>query len=125
VFRRRRRIAVVSILAATCAAAGLAPVVSGAPHKSVKVVDYDFAPKRLTVVKGTRVTWRWSARNRAAHNVHLIKGPRGVKHFRGGGRHGQPVRHADPFTRRLRRAGTYRFVCDLHTFMTLKITVKR
>jgi plastocyanin len=125
VFRRRRRIAVASILAAACAACSLAPVVSGAARKSVKIVDYAFAPKRLTVAKGTKVTWRWSGRNVASHNVHLIKGPRGVKHFKGGGRHGQPVRHAQPYTRRLRKAGTYRFVCDLHTFMTLKITVKR
>jgi plastocyanin len=125
VFHRRHRIAVASILAVACAACGLAPVVSGAPHKAVKIVDYDFAPKRLTVAKGTKVTWRWSAKNVASHNVHLIKAPKGVKHFKGGGRHGQPVRHAKAYTRTLRKAGTYRFVCDLHTFMTLKITVKR
>jgi plastocyanin len=119
----RRRLAVVIVLACAAMTVMAVPAVSGAPHKSVRIFDYDFGPKHATVTKGTRVTWRWAKSNQAPHNVHVTKAPDGVKHFTGGGKNGR--RHAKPFTRTLRKVGTYRFVCQIHPFMKMRIKVTR
>ena len=78
----------------------------GAPR--VSIVDNAFVRvregPRLTVRRGTVVTWRW--RSQSSHNVTVRAGPE---------RFGSPTRSRGVFARRLTRAGTYRIVCTLHS----------
>ena len=91
------------------APAALRPVSIGtlaAPR--ISIVDNAFVrgreEPRLTVRRGTVVTWRW--RSQSSHNVTVRSGPE---------RFGTPTRSRGMFARRLTRAGTYRIVCTLHS----------
>ena len=88
-----------------------------AAGRSIKVGDNYFVrkghPPTVRVAKGTRVTWRW--KGSGYHDVHAVKGPR---HF------SSAVKRDGTFSRRLRRRGTYKIVCDIHSSkmrMTLKV----
>ena len=77
--------------------------------KTVGVGDNFFAPKRLSIAKGTTVTWRWRGRN--PHNVT----GRGVR---------SPTQTRGTYSRRFRRAGRYRLVCTLHAGMEMTVRVR-
>jgi plastocyanin len=104
----------------------LARLVHGAAatkrNKTVHVGDNYFSPKKLTVKRGTRVTWRWPGFEEAGdvHDVKLKKGPRGVKKF-----HSQAASTEYSFKRKLKKPGTYRIVCTLHAGMRMTIKVRR
>ena len=53
-----------AVLAAVAVAgvAALAVPALGAATKTVKVLDFKFTPKTLTVKKGTKVTWKWGGK---------------------------------------------------------------
>lgn len=87
--------------------------------KTVKVADNFYAPKRLTVAKGTRIKWVWSNRNADSHDVYLNKKPRGVKRFQSA-----PAATFYSFKRKLKKAGTYKLLCTFHEGMTMRIKVK-
>jgi plastocyanin len=74
----------------------------------VSIVDNAFVRvregPRLTVRRGTVVTWRW--RSQSSHNVTARSGPE---------RFASPTRSCGVFARRLTRPGTYRIVCTLHS----------
>ena len=74
----------------------------------VSIVDNAFVRvregPRLTMRRGTIVTWRW--RSLSSHNVTVRSGPE---------RFGSPTRSRGVFARRLTRPGTYRIVCTLHS----------
>jgi plastocyanin len=110
----RKLLASVLVLAAL----GVVASQAFAATRSVTVGDDYFVAKgkarTVTVHKGTRVTWRDRG---TTHNIVVVKGP--VK-FRSNGY----LNHGDTFSRTLRRAGTYRIVCTIHSGMkmTLKVT---
>jgi Tol biopolymer transport system component len=83
-----------------------APGTLAAPQ--VSILDNAFVrvrqDPRLTVGRGTVVTWRW--RSQSSHNVTVRSGP---ERFR------SPTRSRGVFAHRLIRAGTYRIVCTLHS----------
>lgn len=117
---RSRLIASASVALAAIAVA--APLASGSKVvKNVGVIDFAFTPKTLTISKGTAVRWTWGKRDFSAHNVTLTKGPSGVKKrdFTS-----TTSAHHKPFERTFNKAGTYRFVCTIHAFMTLKVVVR-
>jgi len=127
----RRRSVPLALAAVTAAVAVAVPALgAGATKGTVKVVDVKFTPSTLTLhcksakTCGAKVTWKWN-HDVASHNVDLKSAPKGVKRFKVGGPHGTPTTYRKPYTYTFRKAGTYRFVCDVHSFMTLKITVKR
>ncbi len=102
--------ALVAALAATFASSALAA-------RTVKVGDDYFVrkgdPPRVTVSKGTRVTWRWVGRD--FHNLAVTRGP--VK-FR------SAYKDSGTYSRKMRRRGTYRIVCTVHQpdmRMTLRV----
>jgi plastocyanin len=101
---------------------GAAVLFSGAPTKTVKVADNYYAPKTLTVKKGTTVVFKWPGFDEAGdvHDVKLKSGPKGVKRF-----HSQPASSDYHFKRKLTVPGTYRIVCTLHEGMKMKIVVRR
>jgi plastocyanin len=108
---RNRRVVVLLVVAAAALAGGcVAALASIAP---VKVADNYFGPKRLTVGKGARVTWRWAGV--LNHNVTVKSGP--VKfHSR--------TQAQGTFAHVFTKAGTYRLYCTIHPFMTMTVVVR-
>ena len=80
-----------------------------------RVGDNYYAPKTVTVAKGTTVTWNWPGFEEAGdvHDVKLKSGPKGVKKF-----HSEAAATDYSFKRKLTVAGTYKIVCTLHEEMT-------
>lgn len=123
----RAAIAVVvtaAVLAVTGGMAGARSAPSGgssaAATRAVKVIDDRFAPKRLKVVKRTRIEWVWSSRNKASHTLYLDERPEGVKPFQT-----RPETAPFRFTRKLRKPGAYTILCTLHEGMRMRIDVTR
>ena len=109
----RKLLVALLIAAATAVFASQAP----AAGRSVKVAnDYfvrDAGTPTVTVKKGTRVTWRWA--QRGLHNVVVTRGP---QKFR------SSLKSSGSYSKRVRRAGTYRLVCTVHSpdmKMTLRV----
>jgi plastocyanin len=86
------------------------------PQKSVKVGDdyfvRDGGSPKLTVAKGTKVTFRW--KGKSLHNVHVVSGPRTFT---------SAYKRTGTFAKILRKRGTYRIVCDIHQ-PEMKLTIK-
>lgn len=76
--------------------------------------DIAFKPSRLSVRKGTTVTFRW----RDASVVHNVRS-RGRSRFKG-----SPNKSKGTHRVTFRRAGTYRYICTLHTGMDGRISVR-
>ena len=115
----RRLIALAALCAAATASAAPAPAGS-TPSKTVEVGDNFLAPTRLTVDRGTRLTFRWSAQNGNQHDVELTSAPSGVRKWN------SPARTTDyTYRRTLTTAGTYKIICSLHpTMMRLTVRVR-
>jgi plastocyanin len=103
---------VLSAVAALVVSAALA-VSAFAATKTVAVKDNVFAPKSVSVRKGTTVKWVW--RGDAPHNVTVTSGP--VKfHSR--------TQTKGTYSKKLTKKGTYKFVCTIHAprmVMTIKV----
>jgi plastocyanin len=91
-------------------------------HRTVSIGDNYFAPTRLKVARGTKVTWRWPGADVGGdvHDVKLGGHPKGAKGF-----HSRPASNDFSFTRRLRVAGTYHVLCTFHEGMRMTIRVRR
>jgi plastocyanin len=78
---RLRTLIVVAL--AGCATAAVVAATSGAaPAKKtahVTVADDYYSPTTVKIKKGSKVSYDWSDANVDSHNVHLTKGPKGVK----------------------------------------------
>ncbi len=70
----------------------------------VKIQDIAFKPSRITIRRGTTVTWRFLD-DSTFHNV----SSRGRRRFGGSG-----DKSKGAFRVRFRKPGTYRYVCTLH-----------
>ena len=116
---KNRLIAIAALGAATAAVA--TPALAGStPSKSVEVGDNFLAPTKLTVDRGTRMVFRWSAQNANQHDVKLTSAPSGVTKWN------SAVRTTDyTYRRTLTKAGTYKIICSLHpTQMRLSVRVR-
>ncbi len=105
-------------LAAAAIAAGAViavPALAATPTRTVKVLDFKFTPKTVTVKKGTKVTWKWGGK--VVHNVVVEKGP---------AKFASKLMTKGSFSKTLTRTGTYNIVCTIHRsqgmVMTLKVT---
>jgi plastocyanin len=94
----------------------------GAPKKTVRVGDDYLLPAKLTVKRGTTVTWRWPGFGAAGdvHDVGLASGPKRVKKFRS-----EAASTDYTYKRKLTVPGTYRLNCSLHHEMRMTIKVRR
>ena len=115
---------VMQVLVAVLAGAALisAAPAHGAAKKTVTVGDNYMLPGKLTVKRGTTVTWRWPGFEEAGdvHDVGLASGPKGVKRFR------SDAASTDyRYKRKLTVPGTYRLSCSLHHEMRMTIKVRR
>lgn len=96
------------------------PAATAAVTRTVKVADHLYSPKRLKVVKGTRVKWVWSSGSVGRHNVYVYERPDGSRAF-----HSPPATAPFSFTRKLRKPGTYKMLCTFHEGMRMRIDVTR
>ena len=109
-------------LAAVAALLCAAPADAGGPQrKTVKLFDNYYLPLKLTVNKGSTITWKWPTEIPIdVHDVKLKSGPKGVKRF-----HSEPGTAGFSYKRTLRKPGLYKIVCTLHEEMTMTIRVRR
>lgn len=86
-----------------------------ATTKTVKVDDYRFTPKTLTVKNGTTVKWVWVGE--AEHDVRVVRGP--------GADFASKVMAKGSYRRKFTRKGTYKIDCSLHSqIMRMTVVVK-
>ncbi len=130
-------------LAATVAAGVLVPVVAdGATSrkpekKTVQMKDNYYSPAKLTINRGSTVTWKWPADVGDSHDVKLTKKPSGAK-FTYTNDDGQKVTktsfQSPPFAAGpasfkvtgFTKPGKYHLICTFHeTEMTMDITVRK
>jgi plastocyanin len=128
---RARRLAVVTALA--IAAASLTGVAATSPAATkkkpkpamVSVADFYFGPDAVTIKKGGSVKWVWAAANTEPHDVHLKRGPKGLKN-KGSYSTKTPAVTNARFQKTFETPGTYEFICTIHpTQMKMKLTVKK
>jgi amicyanin len=77
----------------------------------VKISNFKFGPRTLTVKVGTRVTW--TNNDAIGHSVNFASGNINSKTL------GQDAKFSHTFT----VAGTYPYICDIHPFMHGTIVV--
>ena len=108
-------------LALAAAILTAAPATAAAPKpRRVPIADNYYAPARLTVERGTRITWRWPEEAGDVHDVRLRSGPKGVRRFRS-----EPAASGYSFRRTLRAPGRYQIVCSFHQYMAMTLRVRR
>jgi plastocyanin len=100
-----------ALVAAVIPAGGAA---GAAGTKTVTLKDIAFSPSRLTVSKGTAVTFSWKD-DGTRHNV-TSTGRKRFKTISDRTSGERPVRFG--------RAGTYQYECTLHPGMSGRITVR-
>ncbi len=106
---RMRRVGIVTVVATLALGVGVAQAGGGA----VKASNYKFAPKTLTITKGSRVTWKWV---NGSHTVTFMKGS-----------YDKSLNKANPSrSRTFKNTGTYKYYCRFHRSlgMTGKIVVQ-
>jgi plastocyanin len=106
-----------AIVAALCAVLAVAVPAVARPQKSVAVGDDYFVrdgspPPKITVAKGTRVTFRWQGES--LHNVHARTGPITFK---------SAYKRSGTFSKILTKRGTYAVYCDIHQ-PEMRLTIK-
>lgn len=91
----------------------------------VTVNDFYFGPTAVTIRTGHTVKWVWSEFNTYPHDVHLKKGPKGLKNKSSYSTHTTAVTDA-VFKKKFERPGTYKYICTIHpTEMHLTVTVRK
>lgn len=98
--------------AAVLAAAVAVVPAHAASTKTVSVSNNAFSPATVSIKKGDSVTWRWT-QGGVGHNVTPAKGGAGSK---------TTSKKGYTFTKKFTKAGTYTYVCTIHSSM--KSTVK-
>ncbi len=109
-----RKLAGVLVVAALIAVPAVSAVASP-PTKKVKIGNFFFKPKKMTIRKGTKVTWTWASAG-IKHNVSVKRGP--VKFHSG-----KKSKGTYSFT--FKKKGTYHLICTIHpTLMKETVVVK-
>jgi plastocyanin len=105
---------ITALAAVAVATAAAAAPSNGASTKTVSLKDNFFAPKSLSIAKGTTIKWVW--KGQALHNVAVAKGPATFR---------ASTRKTGHFTHTFTKAGTYKIVCTIHApDMRMTVTVK-
>jgi plastocyanin len=108
---QRASIAITAV--ATLVVSAVLAVSAFAATRTVAVKDNVFAPKSITVSRGTTVKWVW--KGKAPHNVTVTSGPMKF-HSR--------TQKKGTFSKKLTKKGTYKIVCTIHApgmAMTVKV----
>jgi plastocyanin len=91
------------------AAGATTPGASATPVTSVTIKGYKFVPSKFTVTAGTPIVVK--NKDGAIHDLAAVNGAFKTKYIEGG--------KSAKFT--VKKPGTYKIVCTLHTYMTGKI----
>jgi plastocyanin len=101
------------LIAGAVAIAAVAAVpAQAAQTKTVAVKNNSFSPSSVAIKKGGKVSWKWT-QGGVAHNVTPAAGGSGSR---------TTSQKGFTFTKTFSKAGTFRYVCTLHSSM--KMTVK-
>lgn len=106
-----RKLVAVTTAGAVCAALAIPAF---AATRTVRVDDDFFAPRTVTVKKGTTIKWRWVGEN--PHNVESTSGPAKINS-------GSP-KVRDTYSKKMTRKGTYKVICEVHADMKGTIRVR-
>ena len=106
-----RKLGAVAATAAVGVAVAVVPAQAGS-SKTVSVKNNSFSPKTVNVKKGGKVVWKWT-QGGVPHNVTPANGSPGSK---------TSSKKGYTFTKAFPKAGTFRYVCTIHSSM--KMTVK-
>jgi plastocyanin len=99
---------ILALIPAAVAAAALPAAASG-PHaqaaktKKVTVGDLFFRKSSITINSGDTVRWRWTGI--APHDVTVTRGPRKFH---------SKIQKKGTYEKKLRKRGTYRYICTVH-----------
>ena len=91
------------VIGAALPAAASGPDAGASATKRVTVGDDFFRQRSVTIDSGDTVRWRWVGRN--SHNVTVRRGPR---------KFNSSTKSSGSYSKRLRRRGTYRYLCTVH-----------
>lgn len=105
----RSRLIVLLLLTALPAAALVVPGASARGGHNVALRDNRFAPRSITIGRGSRVEWHWRGHHR--HNVT-------------GNGFASSTKKRGSFSHVFRRRGTYRVFCSIHANMRMTIRVR-
>jgi plastocyanin len=103
-----------AVAAALALAAAALAIPALAATKTVALNDTFFAPKSLTIARGTTIKFVW--RGQLPHNVAVRKGP---ERF-----HTRNLTHGKTFAHTFARSGSYLIVCTIHPGMELRLRVR-
>jgi plastocyanin len=109
---RRCRLAIlVTVVTTTVSVSAVAaPAASG---RHVKLEDSYFTTKRLTIHRGTRVTWKWAGV--LVHNIFVSSGP---------ARFNSWTQVTGSYSRVFTKRGTYSLYCTIHQKMRMTVVVE-
>ena len=103
----------VAVTAVTALAVSTAFAVSAfAATRPVTVKDDTFAPKSVSIGKGSTIKWNW--KGKAPHNVTVTSGP---------AKFHSKTQKKGSFSHKFAKAGTYKIICTIHA-PEMKMTVK-
>jgi plastocyanin len=103
-----------AIAGAALPAAASEPGAQAAATKTVKVGDVFFKKSKITIQSGDTVKWRWVGE--LPHDVTVTKGPRKFH---------SKTKTSGTYSKKIRKRGTYRYICTVHpTDMKGKIVVE-
>jgi plastocyanin len=111
--RGRRASVLLALLVVVLVGSSVAALAATSKTRTVKVEESSFSVKKMTIGKGTRVTWNWVGF--LNHNVTVKKGP--VRF------HSQTQARGS-YTHRFTHKGVYHLYCTLHPWMKMTITVR-
>lgn len=83
---------------------------TGDADATVTITGMSFSPETVEILAGGTVSWTWDDDTR--HDVAFDDGP------------ASPVQRAGTWQRTFDRAGTYHYVCTLHSGMTGTVVVR-
>ena len=106
-----RKLVAVAVTATIGLAAAVVPAQAGS-SKTVAVKNNAFSPTSVAIAKGGKVTWKWT-QGGVPHNVTPASGGAGSK---------TSSKKGYTFTKTFTKAGTFKYVCTIHSSM--KVTVK-
>jgi plastocyanin len=107
-----RKLGAIAATAAVATAVAVVPAQAGST-RTVAVKNNAFSPTTVKVKKGGKVVWKWT-QGGVPHNVTPAGGGAGSK---------TSSRKGFTFTKSFPRAGTFRYVCTIHSSMRMSVRV--
>jgi plastocyanin len=107
-----RKLATAAVVGSLGTAVAVVPAQAGS-SKTVSVKNNGFSPGSVAIKKGGNVTWKWT-QGGVAHNVTPASGAAGSK---------TSSKKGFTFTKTFSKAGTFKYVCTIHSSMKVTVTV--